>query len=140
MNEAGYGLRAVEAAIGAEITAAAKAAQARQRALKNAQEAVKEALETWRRLRAAAFGMAGRDRRYDPLEPLLAEQQLAAARTQYLTEVIGFNKAQFRLYTALGQPPLAALPHLAAQEVAVPVLPRPQDTNVPIPEIPKDKK
>src|SRR5262249_59373345 len=97
-NEANLHVLEVQARVAAEVTAAARVARARQRTLAAAQDAVRQGLETWRRLREAAFGMATRDRRYDPLEPLLAEQQLNAARNQYLTEVIEFNKAQFRLY------------------------------------------
>jgi hypothetical protein len=47
---------------------------------------------------------------FDAIEPLLAIQQLNAARLEYLRQVIAFNKAQFQLYTALGSPPEKALP------------------------------
>ena len=57
------------------------------------------------------------------LEPLLAIQALNQARSLYLNEVIEFNRSQFRLYTALGQPPLSALPALATTPLAVPVVP-----------------
>jgi hypothetical protein len=40
-----------------------------------------------------------------------------------LTQVIEYNKAQFRLYRALGQPPLEALAEAQATPVAVPVAP-----------------
>jgi outer membrane protein TolC len=122
-NQANLHVVEVQARVAAEVVAAAKTAAARQRSLDSAQEAVRQAAETWRRLRESAFGLGGRARRYDPLEPLLAEQALAQARARYLTEVIDFNRAQFQLYRALGQPPLCALPRASALPVEVPVLP-----------------
>jgi outer membrane protein TolC len=109
-REANLHVAEVQAQVAAEVTAAAKTVRARQRALADAQDAVRQAEETWRRLREAAFGMRGRSRQYDPLEPLLAEQQVAEARSRFLTQIREFNKAQFRLYTAMGHPPLEALP------------------------------
>ena len=41
-----------------------------------------------------------------PIEVLQAIDSLAVARTAYLDAVVDYNKAQFRLYTALGQPPV----------------------------------
>jgi outer membrane protein TolC len=122
-NEANLHVAEIQAQVGAEITAAAKTARARQRALNDIQSAVGHAEETWRRLREAAFGMNGRQRSYDPLEPLLAEQQVADARMRYVHELTEFNKAQFRLYTAMGQPPLEALPQASTLPVKVPALP-----------------
>jgi outer membrane protein TolC len=123
VNQANLHVTEVEAQVAAEVTAAVKVALNRRRALASAQEAVTEAERMWRRLRAAAFGMAGAQGRFDPLEPLLAEQALSQARLQYLTQVIEYNKAQFRLYRALGQPPLEALPKATALPVHVPVTP-----------------
>lgn len=122
-QEAQYYVADVQARVGADIAAAAKNARARLAGLTEAQKGVREAQEVWRRLREAAFGLAGRDRRYDPLEPLIAEQQLATARNLLLAEVVAFNKAQFRLYTALGQPPMHALPQAEEIALTVPVLP-----------------
>jgi outer membrane protein TolC len=141
LNEATIHVREVEARVGAEVTTAAKVASARQSALGDAQRAVTEALETWVRLEKSAFGVTGPNRQYDPLEPLLAEQALDVARSRYLTEVIEFNRAQFRLYWALGQPPVCALPQASALPVAVPVVPEPRSSdNLPAPrlqELPK---
>jgi hypothetical protein len=124
-NQANIHVVEVQARVAAEVTAAAKLARSRQRTLATAQEAVRQAMETWRRLREAAFGMDDPHQRLlDSLEPLVAEQALDTARTQYLTEVIEFNKAQFRLYTALGQPPQEALPAATALPVDVPVVPQ----------------
>ena len=98
MNEASIHVREVQARVGAEVTAAAKVAAAHQAALTEAQEAVRQAEDTWERLEKLVFGIASG--KYEPLEPLTAEQALDAARTEYLREVIEFNRAQFRLYWA----------------------------------------
>jgi hypothetical protein len=99
---------------------------ARARSLRSAQEAVRQAEEMWNRLSKAAFGLAGGVRRYDPLEALIAEQQLHAARLQYLNEVISYNQNQFRLFWAMGQPLLCALPGATQVPVQTPVVPAPR--------------
>jgi hypothetical protein len=58
---------------------------------------------------------------------------LAQARTQYLNEVIEYNRVQFRLFTALGQPPQDALPNARPQPQKLPVLPIP-DKEMPRPK------
>jgi outer membrane protein TolC len=130
----------VQAQVAAEVTAAAKDARARQRSLASAQNAVRQAEETWKRLYGGAFGMNTRERRYDPLEPLIAEQQVATARTVYLQNVIEFNKAQFRLYAAMGCPPLEALPNSTALPVEVPVEPPAPQFGQPLELKPPDTK
>ena len=115
----------VQAQVAADVSAAVKMVRAHDQALKHAQEAVRQAEEMWIRLSKAAFGLAGPARQYDPLEPLLAEQALFEARTQYLTEVIGFNREQFRLYWSMGQPPESSLPCAQALTVTPSVLPTP---------------
>ncbi len=122
----------VQAQVAAEVSAATKMVRAHEQSLKHAQEGVRQAEEMWTRLSKAAFGMAGPARQYDPLEPLLAEQALLEARTAYLAEVIGFDREQFRLYWAMGQPPESALPAAQALPVAPPVLPSPSG-NSPAP-------
>jgi hypothetical protein len=98
-------------------------ARTRRAALDSAQEAIRQAEQMWVRLKTLGFGMVKAGGQFDPLEPLLAEQALAQARFLYLTQVIEYNKAQFQLYRALGQPPLAALPGATALPVQVPVAP-----------------
>jgi outer membrane protein TolC len=122
-NEANYHVLEVQAQVGAEVTAAAKLTLTRARTLNLAQDAVRQAEEMWARLSKASFGLGAGIRRYDPLEPLVAEQQLHEARIQYLDEVISYNRQQFRLYWAMGQPPLCALPTAAAISVQTPVIP-----------------
>jgi outer membrane protein TolC len=122
-NQANYHVLEVQAQVAAEITSAAKIVRRRAEALQTAQEAVQEAVETFRRLQAAAYGIVTKEALLNTLEPLIAEQTLAQARSQYLTQVIEYNKSQFQLYKALGQPPMEALPDAAALPVAVPVAP-----------------
>jgi outer membrane protein TolC len=122
-DEANFALLEVQARVGAEVSVAAKTALARERTLAVAQDAVREAELLWRRLEAASFGIASERGRFRPLEPLLAERALAEARLHYLDEVIGYDQAQFRLYWAMGQPPLCALPQATPIPVQTPVLP-----------------
>jgi outer membrane protein TolC len=122
-NQASIHVAEVQAQVAAEVTAAAKLTRTRLQSLTNAQAAVHQAEEMWRRLRALSFGLALAGGRFDPLEPLLAEQALDQARKQYLTQVVEYNKAQFRLYRSLGRPPLCALPQSAAVPVGVEVAP-----------------
>jgi outer membrane protein TolC len=122
-NQANFHVNEIQAQVGAEVTAAVKVAQARRRALEHAQRSVTETLDVWRKLRLASFGMAQAQGRFDPVEGLFAEQNLNQARFQYLSQVIEYNKAQFRLYRALGQPPLSALPKAVSLPVKVEAAP-----------------
>lgn len=114
---------ALQAQVSAQVTEAARLARFRREALASAQEAVVQAAEMWRRLEASSFGVAGPKGQYDALEPLLAEQALALARSRYLQKVIDYNKSQFQLYTMMGQPPLDALPQARELPLKEPVLP-----------------
>jgi hypothetical protein len=118
-----YHVLEVQARVAAEVTSAAKVVRRRAEALRVAHDAVLEAVETFRRLQAAAYGIVTKEQLLNTLEPLIAEQTLAQARSQYLTQVIEYDKAQFQLYKALGQPPLDALPDAVATPVEVPVAP-----------------
>lgn len=121
VTQAGYRILQVQAQVGREVSQAAKSARARVRTLTSAQNAVRQGIEMWRRLSEGAFGMVGG--KYNPIDPLIAEQQLAQARNLYLTEVIEYNKAQFRLFTALGQPPLDALDRAGPEPTEIPIEP-----------------
>jgi hypothetical protein len=130
-----------DAQVAAEVTAAVKQARFRQRTLATTQDGVSQALETWRRLKLAAFGITTREGAFNTLEPVITERALDAARTQYLTEVIEYNRAQFRLYEALGQPPAEALPQAVATPVSVPVAPQPYTPSpMPVFQIPPPPK
>jgi outer membrane protein TolC len=142
VNQANYHVIEVQAQVAAEIAAAVKIARTRERTLQSAQDAVSQALETWRRLKLAAFGVLTKGQGLvNTLEPVIAEQALDTARTQYLVQLIEYNKIQFRLYQALGQPPLEALPQaVAAPAVSVPVAPQPyQPTPPPVIPVPPPK-
>jgi outer membrane protein TolC len=124
VSQANFHIAEVQARVAAEVAAAASVVVARHEALADSQETIRQATEMWRRLEKASFGMADR-KLYDPLEPLLAEQALAQARLRYLNDVIEFNKAQFRLYWAMGQPPICAALGTTPLPVEVPVVPGP---------------
>ena len=131
-REANLQVVETSAQVAADVTTAAKLAQAREQTLADAQEGVRQAELMWQRLLKSTFGLGGeKGMNYQPLEALLAEQQLNQARLQYLDEVIGYDRQQFRLYWALGQPPEKSLPCAAARPVAVPVLPPAASTGSP---------
>ena len=53
-----------------------------------------------------------------PIEVLQAIQSLETTRRLYLDTVIDYNQAQFRLYTALGQPPSEAISSTTKSSIA----------------------
>jgi outer membrane protein TolC len=124
-NEANFHVVEVQARVAEEVTSAAELARARREALDAGQEAVRQATEMWRRLDEASFGMIGRRKELDALEALVAAQALAQARALYLNEVIDYNRAQFQLFVAMGQPPLEALPQTVAAPLGVNPVPEP---------------
>ena len=130
----------VEAAVAADVTAAAKIVIFREREMANAQKAVREAESMWEKLKKAQFGVAtgfgGHAARYDPVEPILAERALLEARMRYLNAVIDYNRYQFRLFWALGQPPVCALPRATVLPVYTPVLPSAEQQAKPTPPKP----
>jgi outer membrane protein TolC len=126
-NQANFHVVEVQAQVAAEVVAAAKQARARSRTLGDAQRAVLQSTEAYRRLWGAAKALTTEKKLLDTLESLIAEQALAQARTLYLNEVIEYNKAQFRLYWAMGQPPECALPSAVSVPLAVPVAPGPYE-------------
>lgn len=122
VSQIGYRIADLQARAGAEVSESAKIAAARFDALDDAQKAVTEALELYRKLQETSQHMIGQ-RAYDSVEPLLAIQALNTARLLYLNSVIEFNRAQFRLYAAMGQPPECALPTAVEVRTNVPVMP-----------------
>jgi outer membrane protein TolC len=123
LNQTFHRVREVQAQVSAEVAAAAKLSAASLRGLGHAQEAVRQATEMYRRLLESSFGMVGQRGQFDALEPYLAIQALNQARVQYLGAVVEYNRAQFRLYAALGQPPTCALPDATPQPLEVPAMP-----------------
>lgn len=58
-----------------------------------------------------------------PIELLQAIQALAQARLDYLQVVADYNRAQFRLYTSLGNPPMCALDRASPVRITEPTVP-----------------
>jgi outer membrane protein TolC len=65
-------------------------------------------------------GLPGSTRPIEVLQPI---QALAQTRADYLDAVLAYNRAQFRLYRALGQPPLLATPSVPSPPAAGALLP-----------------
>jgi hypothetical protein len=86
----------------------------------------------WEKLSRGAFGFRTQARMFDWVEPLLAEQALREARLQYLNEVIEYNREQFRLFWAMGQPPIDALPKACVLPVQYSVIPPPYKEPEPL--------
>jgi outer membrane protein TolC len=118
-----FRLRETEALVSSQVVEAAQTSAARFETLEPAQEAVRQAQEMYRKFREASFGMVGAKAQFDALEPLTAVQALNAARVQYLQQVVEFNRSQFRLYTAIGQPPLGGFNCAVPHPVDVPAVP-----------------
>ena len=106
VNEANLHAQEVLAQVSDEVNRAVQIALARREALSAAQESIKRAVEMYRRLDVIAFGMTGPKKELESLEPLLAIQALAQARSQYLNYLLDYNRAQFQLFAAVGSPPI----------------------------------
>ena len=131
-----YRLQEIEALVASQVVEAAQTAAARFETLEPAQEAVRQALEMYRKFRDVSFAMLGPKGQvqFDALEPLTAVQALNQARVLYLQQVVEFNRSQFRLYFALGQPALCGADAAAPQPLAVPVVPlKPAPMPIPTP-------
>jgi outer membrane protein TolC len=100
----------VENQVAADVTTAYKARLAASRRMVQAAPAVTKGLESVRlnmlNIQRGA-GLPGATRPIEVLQPI---QALAQARIDYLNAVLAYNRAQFRLYRALGQPPLLPSP------------------------------
>jgi outer membrane protein TolC len=136
-DEASIDASDVHSRIAEDVISAFHLVEANRASLQTAQQAVQQAAETWRRLSATSFGLAGAEHQYDPLQPLIALRDLAQAYREYLDVVIDYDTAEFRLFWALGQPPLDALSDMKPLPVLVPVIPPPY---VPHEEIPRPPK
>lgn len=91
--------------VAAEVVRAEKGRIAASRQMEEARRAVPEALASLElnltNIRRGA-GLPGATRPIEVLQPI---QALVQARADYLDAVLGYNRAQFRLYRALGRPP-----------------------------------
>jgi outer membrane protein TolC len=103
-------LMKVQDRVASEVVRAEKARIAADRQLQEAARGVPEAIDSlalnFTNIRRGA-GLPGATRPIEVLQPI---QALAQARTDYLGAVMAYNRAQFRLFHALGQPPLSLPP------------------------------
>jgi outer membrane protein TolC len=111
----------VQAQVANDVVTAYKSSTAADEAMGDARESVTEASESLQ-LNLANIrrggGLPGATRPIEVLQPI---QALAQARADYLNAVLAHNRAQFRLYRAIGRPP--AVPPASpppAQPTAVP--------------------
>ena len=98
----------VQAQVANDVVAAYKARAAAADWMNEARQSVSEAIESLSlnltNIRRGA-GLPGATRPIEVLQPI---QALAQARADYLNAVLAYNRAQFRLYRALGRPPMLA--------------------------------
>ncbi|WP_406698907.1 TolC family protein [Singulisphaera sp. Ch08] len=115
----------VQDRIAAEVVRAEKERIASSRQMEEAGRALPEAQESLTlnltNIRRGA-GLPGAPRPIEVLQPI---QALAQARADYLDSVLAHNRAQFRLYRALGRPPSFDLFPPAPVAVPAPALPSP---------------
>ncbi len=101
-----FRVTAIENAVAAQIAAARGLADARRQELAMAKSTVEAARESYR-LNLERTRRAPEQGR--PIELLQAVQALHQALVDYLNVIADYNRAQFRLYAALGNPPQCAL-------------------------------
>ncbi len=94
----------VEAQVAADVVSAYETKQAAVRQIKEARETVVEAIESLKLNMINIRHGAELPRATRPIEVLQPIQALVAARTDYLDSVLTYNRAQFRLNRAIGQP------------------------------------
>jgi len=121
----------VETTVAEQVVQSFTAAYWNRRGLESAQRAVASARDSYK-LNEERVRRAPEQGR--PIELLQAIQALARARQEYVDIIADYNRAQFRLYTAMGNPPLCALDKTrevptrepAAPKVAAEPLPPPR--------------
>lgn len=94
----------LQARVAAEVVEAAEVALAKSESLKFARDAVAEALELYRISHEGTFNVVDTKNLFDALRPLQALQFLNQARQNYISAVMDYNRAQYRLNAALGAP------------------------------------
>ena len=109
-EQARYQLLETQARLAAEVVEAAQVAEAKIQTLNLAEEAVKEATELYRINQEGTFNVVDAKNLFDALRPLQAIQLLQQTRQNYLAAVVDYNRAQYRLYTAIGCPQISAMP------------------------------
>ncbi len=94
----------IAARVGADVVGAYEAKQAAARQIETSRETVAEALDSLKLNMINIRQGAELPRATRPIEVLQPIQALVQARTDYLDSVLGYNRAQFRLNRAIGQP------------------------------------
>ncbi len=104
-NTASIDLARVQAQVAADVVTSFEARAAAADQIELARESVAEATQSLElnltNIRRGA-GLPGATRPIEVLQPI---QAMAQARTNYLNAVLAYNRAQFRLFRAIGQPP-----------------------------------
>lgn len=93
-----------QARLAAEVVEATQIADAKYQSLGLAEEAVQEATELYRISQEGTFNVVDAKNLFDALRPLQALQVLQQTRQNYLAAIVDYNRAQYRLYTAIGCP------------------------------------
>ena len=94
----------VEAQVAADVVSAYETTRAAARQIKESRQTVAEAIESLKLNMINIRAGAELPRATRPIEVLQPIQALVTARTDYLDSVLTFNRAQFRLNRAIGQP------------------------------------
>lgn len=109
LDGAQFQLVEAQARASAEIVESAQLAAAKYESLELAERAVKEATELYRISKEGVLNVVDAKNLFDALRPLQAIQLLNQARQNYLSAVLDFNRAQYRLYTQIGNPSRSTL-------------------------------
>ncbi len=108
LNQAHFTAVEAQARAAAEIVEAAQLAAAKSDSLDNAELAVKEATELYRISKEGTMNVVDAKNLFDALRPLQAIQALNQAQQNYLAAIVDFNRAQYRLFTFIGNTPHVA--------------------------------
>ncbi len=109
LDEASLAVSDIQSRVAEQVIGAIGQLKAAQDSVDVARHAVDQAFRTWTELQQSALGPGAAQGQFDPLDSLIALRDLAQNRSEYLDVLIAYNKAQFQLYWALGQPPLELL-------------------------------
>lgn len=104
LDQARYQLIDTQARAVAEIVEASQMAAVRYESLQLAEQTIKEASELYRIHMEGMTNVIDPKNLVDALRPLQALQALNQARLTYLQAVLEYNRAQYRLFAALGHP------------------------------------
>jgi len=109
LDQAHFQLVEAQAKAAADIVEAAQIAGAGYETLDLAERAVREATELYRINKEGTLNVVDAKNLFDALRPLQAIQLLNLARRNYLSAVLDFNRAQYRLFALIGNPTTAAV-------------------------------